>query len=117
MARKKTPAVSLTTKYLGDLVFPALPAKSVTEDGTLSEKERSFHTLHYQILLLLLSLSQATDPRDRTLTAKQIADTLNVKPQNVTEPIRDLSDLGYIGVARTEGRNKFLWAVIEKTQL
>ena len=63
--------------------------------------------MHYRIMLVLLS--------SKAYTQAQLADKLGVKHrQNLTPPLNDLTKQGYITVDRTEGRNKFLKAVLNR---
>ena len=71
---------------------------------TLAMQE-NFTTLHYKVMLILLS--------GKTYTKAQLAMKLGKYPQNLTQPIKDLMQQGYIDVERIEGRNKFLKAVLK----
>ncbi|MBQ9200691.1 MAG: MarR family transcriptional regulator [Lachnospiraceae bacterium] len=66
--------------------------------------------MHYRIMLVLLS--------GKAYTQAQLADKLGVKyRQNLTPPLNDLTKQGYITVDRTEGRNKFLKAVLNRPKV
>ena len=82
----------ITSEYLNDLAL-----------------QEGFTTTHYKIMLVLLS--------GKAYTQAQLADKLGVKHrQNLTPPLNDLTKQGYITVDRTEGRNKFLKAVLNRQQ-
>ncbi|MBQ9200649.1 MAG: MarR family transcriptional regulator [Lachnospiraceae bacterium] len=72
--------------------------------------QRDFTTMHYKIMLVLLS--------GKLQTQAQLAEKLGVKHrQNLTPPLNDLTKHGYITVDRTEGRNKFLKAVLNRPKV
>ena len=72
--------------------------------------QEGFTTMHYRIMLVLLS--------GKAYTQAQLADKLGVKyRQNLTPPLNDLTKQGYITVDRTEGRNKFLKAVLNRPKV
>lgn len=69
--------------------------------------QEGFTTMHYRIMLVLLS--------GKAYTQAQLAEKLGVKHrQNLTPPLNDLTKQGYITVDRTEGRNKFLKVVLNR---
>lgn len=55
-------------------------------------------TYHYKILLLL-----NVKPQNQA----QLAETLNIKKQNVYKHVKELQEMNLVKVDRIEGRNKF----------
>ena len=82
--------LKISAEYLNDLAM---------QDG--------FTTLHYRIMLVLLT--------GKSYTKAQLATKLEKFPQNLAPPIKDLMDRGYVTVDRIEGRNKFLKAVLNRS--
>lgn len=69
--------------------------------------KQNFTTMHYKILLILLT--------GKSYTQAQIAEILEVKHrQNITIPIRELTEQGYITVDYIEGKSKYLKAITRR---
>jgi len=69
--------------------------------------QQGFTTMHYKVMLILLS--------GKAYTQSQLATKLEVKHrQNLTTPLNQLTQQGFITVDRIEGRNKFLKAVLDR---
>ena len=63
--------------------------------------------MHYKIMLILLT--------GKSYTQVQIAEMLGVKHrQNMTVPIKELTEQGYIMVDYIKGRNKYLKAITSR---
>lgn len=68
---------------------------------------QDFTTMHYKIMLILLT--------GKSYTQAQIAEMLGVKHrQNMTVPIKELTEQGYIMVDYIKGRNKYLKAITSR---
>lgn len=69
--------------------------------------EQEFTTMHYKIMLILLT--------GKSYTQAQLAEMLGVKHrQNLTVPLKELTEHGYITVDYTKGRNKYLKAITNR---
>ena len=76
-----------------------------TDNWLFCVAKQSFTTMHYKVLMLLLT--------GKSYTQAQMADLLGVKHrQNLTQPINDLLKSGLVEVDRVEGRNKYLRVVL-----
>ena len=68
---------------------------------------QDFTTMHYKIMLILLT--------GKSYTQAQIAEMLGVRyRQNMTVPIKELMEQGYIMVDYTKGLNKYLKAITSR---
>lgn len=66
--------------------------------------KQDFTTMHYKIMLVLLT--------GKSYTQAQLAEILEVKHrQNLTVPIKELTEQSYIMVDYITGRNKYLKAI------
>lgn len=69
--------------------------------------EQNFTTMHYKIMLILLT--------GKSYTQVQIAEMLGVKHrQNLTVPIKELVEQGYVTIDCIKGRNKYLKAITSR---
>lgn len=68
---------------------------------------QDFTTMHYKVMLILLT--------GKSYTQAQLAEMLGVKHrQNLTVPIKELTEQGYITVDCKKGRNKYLKAIASR---
>lgn len=81
--------------------------QKLTNEYLIDLAGQDFTTMHYKILLILLT--------GKSYTQAQLAEMLGVKHrQNLTTPINELTEQGYITVDYTEGRSKFLKAITSR---
>lgn len=81
----------------------------LTNDYLLDIATQEFTTMHYKVLMILLT--------GKSYTQVQIAKTLGIKHrQNLTPTIKELTEKGYIEVDYIQGRNKYLKAIIRRKE-